>query len=148
MQTTSHFSIHDRGPPITVTSVTGRVGSSSRACCSSVSRNVLPISSEGSLSAGPPIEPTPKFLGIGDRKSTRLNSSHANISYAVFCLKNKNAVSPPSFDPIASIFSLCACPHHPSIANLNPFFFASAHYLFRLSPSSTLLPALCCLFRS
>src|SRR3712207_6846170 len=26
----------------------------------------------------------------GDRKSTRLNSSHANISYAVFCLKNKN----------------------------------------------------------
>src|SRR3712207_7255358 len=26
-----------------------------------------------------------------DRKSTRLNSSHANISYAVFCLKKKNA---------------------------------------------------------
>src|SRR5947209_16026023 len=25
-----------------------------------------------------------------DRKSTRLNSSHANISYAVFCLKKKN----------------------------------------------------------
>src|SRR3712207_8611209 len=25
-----------------------------------------------------------------DRKSTRLNSSHANISYAVFCLKNKS----------------------------------------------------------
>src|SRR5947209_12859458 len=29
------------------------------------------------------------FLGE-DRKSTRLNSSHANISYAVFCLKKKN----------------------------------------------------------
>src|SRR5258707_8175986 len=28
-------------------------------------------------------------LTIGDRKSTRLNSSHANISYAVFCLKKK-----------------------------------------------------------
>src|SRR3712207_8011752 len=28
--------------------------------------------------------------GPGDRKSTRLNSSHANISYAVFCLKTKN----------------------------------------------------------
>src|SRR3712207_6874751 len=28
-----------------------------------------------------------------DRKSTRLNSSHANISYAVFCLKKK--ISPP-----------------------------------------------------
>src|SRR3712207_7632494 len=29
-------------------------------------------------------------LRRGDRKSTRLNSSHANISYAVFCLKKKN----------------------------------------------------------
>src|SRR3712207_6356980 len=28
--------------------------------------------------------------GRVDRKSTRLNSSHANISYAVFCLKKKN----------------------------------------------------------
>src|SRR3712207_6922133 len=34
----------------------------------------------------------PQALGggrQGDRKSTRLNSSHANISYAVFCLKKK-----------------------------------------------------------
>src|SRR3712207_8123812 len=29
------------------------------------------------------------YVGTGDRKSTRLNSSHANISYAVFCLKKK-----------------------------------------------------------
>src|SRR3712207_8294383 len=29
------------------------------------------------------------FLCSEDRKSTRLNSSHANISYAVFCLKKK-----------------------------------------------------------
>src|SRR5258707_11939629 len=29
-------------------------------------------------------------IEIEDRKSTRLNSSHANISYAVFCLKKKN----------------------------------------------------------
>src|SRR5262245_13689960 len=28
--------------------------------------------------------------GLGDRKSTRLNSSHLGISYAVFCLKKKN----------------------------------------------------------
>src|SRR3712207_9202854 len=50
--------------------------------------------------------PVPVLVGIGhevdrglldevahrslDRKSTRLNSSHANISYAVFCLKKKN----------------------------------------------------------
>src|SRR3712207_8836964 len=32
-------------------------------------------------------------LGVGDRKSTRLNSSHANISYAVFCLKKKKTTS-------------------------------------------------------
>src|SRR3712207_7784343 len=31
----------------------------------------------------------------GDRKSTRLNSSHANISYAVFCLTKKNSQSAP-----------------------------------------------------
>src|SRR5258707_7240189 len=41
------------------------------------------------------------LLGLGDvgrdRKSTRLNSSHANISYAVFCLKKKNN-SPTSVD--------------------------------------------------
>src|SRR5436309_5903395 len=30
-----------------------------------------------------------KFLGRLDRKSTRLNSSHVKISYAVFCLKKK-----------------------------------------------------------
>src|SRR3712207_7801298 len=31
----------------------------------------------------------PRALDEKDRKSTRLNSSHANISYAVFCLKKK-----------------------------------------------------------
>src|SRR2546430_3666406 len=32
----------------------------------------------------------------GDRKSTRLNSSHSQISYAVFCLKKKKRGRPPS----------------------------------------------------
>src|SRR3712207_6914176 len=35
-----------------------------------------------------PIE-NPMAVATSDRKSTRLNSSHANISYAVFCLKKK-----------------------------------------------------------
>src|SRR3712207_8865317 len=35
----------------------------------------------------PPAAPAHRVPG--DRKSTRLNSSHANISYAVFCLKKK-----------------------------------------------------------
>src|SRR3712207_6926511 len=34
-----------------------------------------------------------------DRKSTRLNSSHANISYAVFCLKKKQCRSRAPEDP-------------------------------------------------
>src|SRR5690625_6319981 len=34
----------------------------------------------------------PEQPGPGDRKSTRLNSSHVAISYAVFCLKKKNSI--------------------------------------------------------
>src|SRR3712207_7048614 len=40
--------------------------------------------------------PTNGYIAVtrdGDRKSTRLNSSHANISYAVFCLKKKKKVN-------------------------------------------------------
>src|SRR3712207_8555432 len=52
---------------------------------------------EGHLEAlGVAFEPAPRLVrGLDyytrttDRKSTRLNSSHANISYAVFCLKKK-----------------------------------------------------------
>src|SRR5256886_6072077 len=32
-------------------------------------------------------------IGAGDRKSTRLNSSHSQISYAVFCLKKKKSLN-------------------------------------------------------
>src|SRR5438876_6020083 len=46
-----------------------------------------------------------RLRGSGDRKSTRLNSSHPSISYAVFCLKKKNItlrteepIYPPSSD--------------------------------------------------
>src|SRR2546430_4484226 len=43
------------------------------------------------------IDETP--LGTGDRKSTRLNSSHSQISYAVFCLKKKIFVRFSQHDP-------------------------------------------------
>src|SRR3712207_8718454 len=49
--------------------------------------NVVPV-----LLEPPPDRPAwlPEAAwGASDRKSTRLNSSHANISYAVFCLKKK-----------------------------------------------------------
>src|SRR5438128_6760178 len=36
----------------------------------------------------------PRVHLVGDRKSTRLNSSHGSISYAVFCLKKKKHVQP------------------------------------------------------
>src|SRR3712207_8846796 len=35
-----------------------------------------------------------RVVALADRKSTRLNSSHANISYAVFCLKKKKTRKP------------------------------------------------------
>src|SRR3712207_6945367 len=50
-------------------------------------------------------EVVPVTTGSGDRKSTRLNSSHANISYAVFCLKKKSSLPLP---PILSA--------HPTLA--------------------------------
>src|SRR5205085_11346998 len=39
---------------------------------------------------------TPCDRSRADRKSTRLNSSHSQISYAVFCLKKKKKLTPPS----------------------------------------------------
>src|SRR2546422_7901292 len=38
-----------------------------------------------------PFAPEPELVVIRDRKSTRLNSSHGYISYAVFCLKKKKS---------------------------------------------------------
>src|SRR3712207_8762248 len=59
---------------------TGRSG----ARAADVRRDQLPVA----LAARPQIAVV--FVGMNeDRKSTRLNSSHANISYAVFCLKKK-----------------------------------------------------------
>src|SRR5690606_40936977 len=45
------------------------------------------------LEDAPAPAPEP-VAGAGDRKSTRLNSSHVKISYAVFCLKKKNQAMP------------------------------------------------------
>src|SRR2546430_11114893 len=43
------------------------------------------------------------YYRLGDRKSTRLNSSHSQISYAVFCLKKKK--KPTTTDAIAITYS-------------------------------------------
>src|SRR5256885_8385437 len=53
--------------------------------------------------------PQEAWFDVGDRKSTRLNSSHLVISYAVFCLKKKN-ITRPSL-PLTSIFAIRFNPH-------------------------------------
>src|SRR3712207_8010999 len=73
-------------------------------------REVLPLDARVTAVQGVHDADPPVALGVGqgpgqegvrfaghadaaqDRKSTRLNSSHANISYAVFCLKKKKKV--------------------------------------------------------
>src|SRR5438874_12893721 len=56
-----------------------------------ISRRASPRRYPGSsgASAGDPRRCTRPRVAGGDRKSTRLNSSHVEISYAVFCLKKK-----------------------------------------------------------
>src|SRR2546430_13607172 len=54
----------------------------------------------------------PGFLGDifrfrGDRKSTRLNSSHSQISYAVFCLKKKKTNTTTALYPYRDCTSNC-----------------------------------------
>src|SRR2546427_1211252 len=43
-------------------------------------------------------KPDPRIFAHTDRKSTRLNSSHSQISYAVFCLKKKKRFDQISID--------------------------------------------------
>src|SRR3712207_8941616 len=50
---------------------------------------IMLVSDPGVVAAGITQRIQELIEGEGDRKSTRLNSSHANISYAVFCLKKK-----------------------------------------------------------
>src|SRR5947209_11881451 len=50
---------------------------------------IYPWRSQNSIASRSSPRRHPAAKGSKDRKSTRLNSSHANISYAVFCLKKK-----------------------------------------------------------
>src|SRR2546430_5063346 len=49
------------------------------------------------------------FLLQADRKSTRLNSSHSQISYAVFCLKKKKKMHIVRFHDTRSVLTSVAC---------------------------------------
>src|SRR3712207_7253252 len=75
--------------PTDFTKAASACNSSSNRKETFLSRKILPASitlSTHSCVADPLVE---KLIKATDRKSTRLNSSHANISYAVFCLKKK-----------------------------------------------------------
>src|SRR5690625_6888834 len=61
--------------------------SSQQPLSDGLSRSGVQTSSEESVGAGSSMEES------RDRKSTRLNSSHVAISYAVFCLKKKNQIN-------------------------------------------------------
>src|SRR5689334_24097282 len=57
---------------------------------------------------------------VPDRKSTRLNSSHSSISYAVFCLKKKKRHKILPHDHKVKNISLCAhVVHHLTIVSLH-----------------------------
>src|SRR5438876_7341393 len=52
-------------------------------------QHLLRARRERDLSGRDLVAQVARIVGQGDRKSTRLNSSHPSISYAVFCLKKK-----------------------------------------------------------
>src|SRR3712207_8022607 len=76
------LSLHDALPIYVSEVMRGlvEVGLTTREACGNTVRNVMCSHFAG-------VCPSEAF--DADRKSTRLNSSHANISYAVFCLKKK-----------------------------------------------------------
>src|SRR2546426_8033687 len=78
-----------------------RSSSSRLFCCSGVQSMKSRLNSEW-LRA--------RFHGL-DRKSTRLNSSHLVISYAVFCLKKKKTSASPDCPPRDYRPELYDCPH-------------------------------------
>src|SRR3712207_7777496 len=80
------FPLHDALPISLQSAVTGL--KVAQHALDATSRNIANVTTDGYTRKTLPVESV--FAAGEDRKSTRLNSSHANISYAVFCLKKKN----------------------------------------------------------
>src|SRR5690606_40951830 len=84
------LSLHDALPIFTRSRVPGGPLRSTRPPAA-ITLSRIPLRPEPSGSLAPtPSSATSRTTSPGDRKSTRLNSSHVKISYAVFCLKKKN----------------------------------------------------------
>src|SRR5471030_1893199 len=87
-----------------------------------------------------PVEPSSSSLSTIDRKSTRLNSSHLGISYAVFCLKKKNKMTHKSLSRDGG-FDLDQCIVKSwRIAHVVQHFAVFFFLMIRRPPRSTLFP--------
>src|SRR3712207_8294783 len=80
------LSLHDALPISTASQQVRSWCSSGTSCPRSSNRAAVREDRKVSKASSPHAS---ACSGSADRKSTRLNSSHANISYAVFCLKKK-----------------------------------------------------------
>src|SRR5438034_3256636 len=82
--------VGDREPPLGVDEPGARAGDVAESRVAPQGPRTADADAAGPLAAGEVAEqPHGERAAQGDRKSTRLNSSHTVISYAVFCLKKK-----------------------------------------------------------
>src|SRR5476651_1190832 len=111
--------------------------------------DALPIYDKGQCDRGEGDQEGPADLAPArDRKSTRLNSSHANISYAVFCLKKKNRLASTCSATTPATSGITASTRSTRTATLrnvgrSGIHFARALFFFlmiRRPPRSTLFP--------
>src|SRR6266480_2389064 len=82
--------------------------------------------------------PARAHRGARDRKSTRLNSSHMSISYAVFCLKKKKKQQPSTL--LSKSYICSASPTRRSMLSCSPLLVSFFFLMIRRPPRSTLFP--------
>src|SRR3712207_8462719 len=83
------LSLHDALPIFLISRLVPELGRQLPLDAPHLARPLRDMHRQADRAAGV-LQPTLNRLTNPDRKSTRLNSSHANISYAVFCLKKKH----------------------------------------------------------
>src|SRR3712207_6932475 len=86
---TTLFRSKKRGVPVLSSKPTSTVATAVYPCDHPGLPHYLRFDNNRRINHPEPLLITTTASRIRDRKSTRLNSSHANISYAVFCLKKK-----------------------------------------------------------
>src|SRR5690606_40686238 len=93
----STLSLHDALPILASAGVHSNGFSLVRKCIERAeAAGTVPATLDGKPFKQAIMEPTRLYVKNVDRKSTRLNSSHVKISYAVFCLKKKNTRNVPT----------------------------------------------------